>query len=399
MINKLKSKVFFILMFSISFIVLGTILIFAYLNYNNTINAATSTLESFNDFSKMQGIDREPKIDESTDVSGNQEIKEPNAYYFMIDNGRIIDDGGRKNKEVESYALSAYSKNKESGIIDNYVYKTKQMKDTRVMIAIIENNSISARIKLIYIISAIGSILAILVTYIISKKLTNMIVQPVAETMEKQKQFISDASHELKTPLAVIEANVEVLESNVGESKWMTYIKSEINSMDKLINNLLFLAKAENTNNDVKKEKFNLSEEINMVGAMFESMAYEKKVKIKSKVAENIDFIGNKEDIKHVVSVLIDNAIMHTKEDGEVILELEKEKGNIVIQVKNQGDPIPEEEREKIFERFYRIDKSRNRKEKRYGLGLAIAKSIVNQYKGKIDVNCKDGYTTFKVIF
>ena len=400
MINKLKSKVFFILMFSISFIVLGTILIFAYLNYNNTINAATSTLESFNDFSKMQGIDREPKIDESTDVSSsNQEIKEPNAYYFMIDNGRIIDDGGRKNKEIESYALSAYSKNKESGIIDNYVYKTKQMKDTRVMIAIIENNSISARIKLIYIISAIGSILAILVTYIISKKLTNMIVQPVAETMEKQKQFISDASHELKTPLAVIEANVEVLESNVGESKWMTYIKSEINSMDKLINNLLFLAKAENTNNDVKKEKFNLSEEINMVGAMFESMAYEKKVKIKSKVAENIDFIGNKEDIKHVVSVLIDNAIMHTKEDGEVILELEKEKGNIVIQVKNQGDPIPEEEREKIFERFYRIDKSRNRKEKRYGLGLAIAKSIVNQYKGKIDVNCRDGYTTFKVIF
>lgn len=112
----------------------------------------------------------------------------------------------------------------------------------------------------------------------------------------------------------------------------------------KLINNLLFLAKAENTNNNVKKEKFNLSEEINMVVAMFESMAYEKKVKIKSKVAENIDFIGNKEDIKHVVSVLIDNAIKHTKEDGEVILELEKE-------------------------------------------------------KGKIDVNCKDGYTTFKVIF
>ncbi len=126
----------------------------------------------------------------------------------------------------------------------------------------------------------------------------------------------------------------------------------------------------------LKKEKFNLSEEINMVGAMFESMAYEKKVKIKSKVAENIDFIGNKEDIKYVVSVLIDNAIMHTKEDGEVILELKKEKGNIVIQVKNQGDPIPEEEREKIFERFYRIDKCRNRKEKRYGLGLAIAKSI-----------------------
>ena len=112
------------------------------------------------------------------------------------------------------------------------------------------------------------------------------------------------------------------------------------------------MAKAENTNNNVKKEKFNLSEEINMVGAMVEGMDYEKKVKIKSKVAENIDFIGNKEDIKHVVSVLIDNAIKHTKEDGEVILELEKEKENIVIQVKNQGESIPEDERKKYLKGF-----------------------------------------------
>lgn len=221
-------------------------------------------------------------------------------------------------------------------------------------------------------------------------------VKPVEETMEKQKQFISDASHELKTPLAVIEANVDVIEAQTGKSKWLTYIQSEIASMDKLINNLLFLAKTENTNKLQSAENFDLSEEVNLVSSMFESMAYEKKISVQYDIQDNIKFNGNKEDIKQVLSVLIDNAIMHTKEKGKIIIKLEKDK-NIILQVKNEGDPIPEEEQEKIFERFYRVDKARNRKQKRYGLGLSIAKSIVEQYNGKIEVNCKEGVTTFKV--
>lgn len=188
-------------------------------------------------------------------------------------------------------------------------------------------------------------------------------VKPVEETIEKQKQFISDASHELKTPLAVIEANVDVIETQNGKSKWLTYIQSEISSMDKLISNLLLLAKTDNMSQLKQIETFNLSEEVNLVSSMFESMAYEKKISIQYNVQDNIKFNGNKEDIKQILSVLIDNAIMHTKENGKVIIELEKEK-NITLQVKNEGEPIPEKERENIFERFYRVDKARNRKEK-----------------------------------
>lgn len=188
-------------------------------------------------------------------------------------------------------------------------------------------------------------------------------VKPVEETIEKQKQFISDASHELKTPLAVIEANVDVIETQNGKSKWLTYIQSEISSMDKLISNLLLLAKTDNMSQLKQIETFNLSEEVNLVSSMFESMAYEKKISIQYNVQYNINFNGNKEDIKQILSVLIDNAIMHTRENGKVIIELEKEK-NITLQVKNEGEPIPEEERENIFERFYRVDKARNRKEK-----------------------------------
>ena len=107
---------------------------------------------------------------------------------------------------------------------------------------------------------------------------------------------------------------------------------------------------------------------------------------------------ANKEELKQVLSILIDNAIKHTKENGKVTIELNNEKNNVLMQVKNEGEPIPEEEKDKIFERFYRVDKSRNRKEKRYGLGLAIAKSIIESYKGKIEVYCIDGITAFKVI-
>ena len=397
MIKKLESKVFWILMVSISTIVLGVIILFAILNYNNTINAATSMLDRFDNFFRMPNDERT----QTNNDDNRMEIDLSETYTYMIENGKIVDSIGNKNEDIEQYVYKAYKQNKEKGIVGNYVYKvrTSKMKDERATIILMEDESVVTRIKFIYIYAISGSIILIIIAYAISKKVSNMIVKPVKETMESQKRFISDASHELKTPLAVIEANADVLESNIGKSKWMEYIQSEIASMDKLINNLLFLAKVENVKELKEKENFDLTQEVKMTASMFESMAYERKVKIEDKIEENVNFNGNKEDIKQVLSVLIENAIMHTKENGKIVVELNKEKGATVLQVSNEGEEIPKEEREKIFERFYRVDKSRNRKEKRYGLGLAIAKSIVVEgYNGKIGVDCKDGVTTFKVI-
>lgn len=153
----------------------------------------------------------------------------------------------------------------------------------------------------------------------------------------------------------------------------------------------------ENVDNIQERKIFDVSKETEMTISMFESMAYERNVKLSSKIQENIMVNGNKEDIEHILSTLIDNAIKHTESGNEVIVELSKEKNELIIQVKNEGKEIPEKEREKIFERFYRIDKSRNRNEKRYGLGLAIAKSTVKKYNGNIKVLYKDGFTIFKV--
>ena len=260
-----------------------------------------------------------------------------------------------------------------------------------------ENKTVVMQIKKIIIFSVLGCIVSLIIIYSIAKKLSVVIVKPIQETFEKQKQFISDASHELKTPLVVIEANTDVLEGQVGNNKWISYIQNEIDSMNKLINELLLLAKMENVGELKEYKELDISKETEIIVSMFESMAYEKNVLLKSDVQENIMLNGNKEDVEHILSTLIDNAIKHTEKSKEVIVELKKNKNSIIWQIKNMGEPIPEDEREKIFERFYRIDKSRNRKEKRYGLGLAIAKSTVKRYGGSIEVLYKNGFTIFRV--
>ena len=131
----------------------------------------------------------------------------------------------------------------------------------------------------------------------------------------------------------------------------------------------------------------------------FESLIFEKNIKLTYNIEKNIFFKCDSKGIKQVIGILMDNAIKHSIENGEIIVNLKKDKRNTIMEVSNKGKEIPKEERARIFERFYRADESRNRAENRYGLGLAIAKNIVNNHEGKISVNCENGYTIFKLTF
>ena len=217
---------------------------------------------------------------------------------------------------------------------------------------------------------------------IISLNITKRIVKPVNEAFIRQKQFIYDASHELKTPIAIISASTEMLEKNPKEKKWLDNIKTENSRMNKLVISLLDLSK-------VIKNK----------ALTFESLIYENSLELDVDVVNDIMFNCNEDRIKELLSILMDNAIKHSLPNSQITVKLSKEKNNIYLSVKNKGKEIPISEREKIFERFYRLDKSRNRDDNRYGIGLSIAKNIVINHNGTISVNCKDGYTTFMVNF
>ena len=428
MIEKLRKRIFYIIMISLSAIVLGTIIIYSTVSYRNSINATISMVDrfvempeferkekNFEDFNNanisndnIQNNETNVSIESNVETETTEKVQPRSKiqnsdvegiYFITIENSKVIENSDISNNyKIEEYALKLSSKSSKTGIIGNYVYKVETNRNGVTNVILIENTKTITHVRTIIITSILVAVLALTIIYILAKFIANFLVKPVKETFEKQKQFISDASHELKTPLAVIEANADVLENEIGENKWIKYIQNEIDSMSNLISELLLLTKVENVDDLREYEKFDLSKQVEMSLSVFESMAFEKNVKIISNIKENIIFNGNKEDMDHVISTLTDNAIKHSEPEKNVEVNLNKIRNEIIIEVKNEGDPIPEEEREKIFERFYRIDKSRNRKEKRYGLGLAIANSIVKKYNGKIIVNCQDGFTIFKVV-
>lgn len=390
MIRNLSQKIFLVIMISLSIVVLGIIILFASFNYNNTIKTSTMMLNRF-----VIDEPRKPdSIKENDDIK--LDINMAGVYVFTVEDNKIT-YSNFENIPLKQYALKASKEKSDDGIISKYIYKIMREKD-KITVIFMEDENVINHTKVILVLAVLVSFVALIVIYCTAKKISKVIVKPIEETFEKQKQFVSDASHELKTPLAVIEANADVLENEIGTNKWLKYIQNEIESMNKLINELLLLAKIENIDNVKNAEKFDVSKETEIIVSMFESMAYEKKITLSSNIKENIFMNGNKEDLEHILSTLLDNAIKHTESLGKVTVELSKDKNSIVLQVKNTGKPIPENEREKIFERFYRVDKSRNRKEKRYGLGLAICKSTVQKYNGKIEVICADGVTNFRTI-
>ena len=390
MIDKLRKRIFWIIQISLSVIILGILILFTTYNYRNTITSSTMFMDRLE-----RRIDiKEDKINESSDERNYRYIE--GVYIVEVDNNNVISKSDDITDEIKNYAIQASNSNFDEGYIGNYIYNVRKIGTNGKEVTLIESESTINQLKATIIISIVIGVLGLILIYIIAKEISKTIVKPVEASFEKQKQFVSDASHELKTPLAVIEANADVLQDKVGENKWITYIQNEVQSMNKLVNDLLVLARMEKTDS-LNNQKFDLSREVQMSVSVFESMIYEKKIKLETNINEGIEFNGDKEDIKHIISIILDNAIKHTEENNEIIINVLKEKNNVKIVVMNQGEAIPEEEREKIFERFYRVDKARSRSEKRYGLGLSIAKGIVDKYKGTIEATSKDGFTSFIV--
>ena len=264
-------------------------------------------------------------------------------------------------------------------------------------LVIFDNSKIKKSLQLSLEISIlIFSILELLII-IGSKYLTSWLIKPVKESFDKQKQFIADASHELKTPLSVIVASSEAIDIDEKNSKCLKNIEYETNRMNLLISKLLSLAKSEQRKK-VRLVNNNLTKIVELSLLTFEERAYEKNIKFNYNIEDNIFMLMDEDSIKELVEILLDNAIKHSKKKGTINLYLKKD-GQIILLIENEGEAIPKGEEEKIFERFYRVDKARSGKDNRYGLGLAIAKNIVLLHKGKIKASSMDGITTFQVTF
>ena len=232
-------------------------------------------------------------------------------------------------------------------------------------------------------------VLSLIVLFFISLYFTNKAINPLEETFKKQKQFIADASHELRTPLAIIKTNISLLKENDLETiksqrKWLDYIDSQSNRMSTLINEMLSLANLDVKRNGQEKININLSKMLSDILLVFEVIIFEKGLILEEKIKDNIFINAESNQIKKLISILMDNAIKYTNDNGKISIILRSEKNRAKLIIKNTGEGIRKEHLEKIFERFYRVDDSRDRKTGGYGLGLSIAKAIVNDNNGKI---------------
>lgn len=296
--------------------------------------------------------------------------------------------------ELEAFALDVYKDGGDYGRKNNLAYYNAE-KNGYTLVTFMDNTVVNENALTLFRYTLIFGGAALVLFFFLSLFLARKIVKPLEESYNKQKQFISDAGHELKTPVAVVSANAELLSRELGDNRWLANIQYENERMGMLVTQLLELARTENV--EPQKEHLDFSRLVEGEALPFESVAFEKGLTLSSNIAPEINVEGNSTQLRQLVSILIDNAVRHSEAAGEVYLNLSAEHGSARLSVINKGEEIPKEEREKIFERFYRMDTVRNGEDKHYGLGLAIAKAIVISHKGSISVDCYDGLVEFNV--
>lgn len=286
---------------------------------------------------------------------------------------------------LQEYATSLASDickgNTDKGLVDGYKYKVGQYGDGKIIAFVDCARDISA-INLLRNISLSILVISMIVTFVIASLFSKVALKPVEESYNKQKRFITDASHEIKTPLAVIDANTEILEMENGESEWTKSTKNQIARLTNLTNSLVSLARMDEGNLALEMEEFSLS---NLILEEYENyipLAIMRNKKMEEKIEKNVKFVGNEQYIRQMIGIFLDNAIKYSADDSVIELSLSA-KRKIVIRNKAVGLKKDKNYNE-LFERFYRMDSSRNSSTGGYGIGLSLAKSIILMHKGKV---------------
>ena len=298
------------------------------------------------------------------------------------------------DSDLEKLAGDIIKGSRVTGTVDNLVFY-KSDKGSYMLVTYMDNTiineSASTLLRYTFIFGSIAMVLFFFLSVFLAKK----IVKPLEDSYKKQKQFISDAGHELKTPVSVVSVNAELLAKEIGDNRWLANIQYENERMGMLVGQLLKLARTESVSPQMEEVDF--SRLVNGESLPFESVAFEKGLALNCNIENEIRIKGDSVQLKQVVSILLDNAIRHSDGGSEIKLELAKEHNLARLSVINAGEEISREHRSEIFERFYRIDTARNGGDKHYGLGLAIAKAIVTAHKGRIEVLCYNGLVEFRV--
>ena len=334
------------------------------------------------------------------------------VFSVTVEDGTVvsINDGGHVDVSEETAAQAAQEAmdaEQDSGVLSDLGLRLlmEEKPDGTIRIAFADLSWERSTLRTLFLTCLLIWLLAMAAFFFVSLFLASLALRPVEKAWKQQRQFIADASHELKTPLTVILANTGIVLAHPSDtvdsqSKWLGYTQEEARQMKGLVEDLLFLAKSDSARLPTHPAQVDLSQLVQGCLLPFEPVAFEAGVALESHIDPGLTLTGDEGQLRRLVRILLDNAVKYAGPPHPAVrVALTRQQDKLRLTVHNTGDPIPPEHLPHLFERFYRADAARDRAQGGYGLGLAIAKSITETHRGKISVtSTPDSGTTFTVL-
>lgn len=293
-------------------------------------------------------------------------------------------------EEAQTYATAALEKGEERGWLENFRYKVYPTAGGTAVVFINGTDARELNQRFLLTASAVfiaGSVVVLLLVILFSKRA----VKPAVESYQKQKQFVTDANHELKTPLTLIQTNLDIMESENGPNEWLSDIREETGIMAELVNRLVTLSRMDEEQSTLEMHLFSLSEAVNETAAAFAGTIRERGVTLEQNVPPEVTCIGNEAAIRQLISILMDNAVKYCDKGGTIRVRLSGGR-HPLLTLENSYAAVDSIPLDRLFDRFYRADRARTYGSG-FGVGLSIAKAIAEKHRGEITVSGLDGRT------
>lgn len=399
MINKLKRR--FLLLGTVFMFVLMSVLVLIMnlVNYREVAQESDSVIDMLSQpnlpFFGEQGSSGSDETDLFIPPGMSPEVPYESRFFIVTaSDGTVRFELSRiislDQDTAKAYITKALESGKERGFIGDYRYR-KTEDESGFRLVFLDCGRKLDQFRSFLWISVIVGLCGCLLAFILFALSARRIVAPIAEGYEKQKRFISDAGHEIKTPLTIINANVDLLELD-GEKEELSEIREQTKRLTGLTNDLVMLSKMEEAEHTLKKIDFPLSDLVSETAASFRAPAAARGLSLETVIEPGVTLYGAPDSIRRLVSVLLDNAVKYSKEGGSVKLGLTPHRKQAVLTVSNDAaEPVNEGDLAHIFDRFYRADASRNSSTGGHGIGLSIAKAIVEAHGGSISASTKTG--------
>lgn len=318
--------------------------------------------------------------------------------YFSVQltaNGTVTSTNITKIAAINSetaceYAIQVWNMHKTSGFLSSYRYLNQENTDGSLIIFVDCSRNLST-FYAFFLNSIFVSLLGLFSVFLLVLFFSRLVMKPVSESYEKQRQFITDAGHEIMTPLAIIDANREILEMEYGESEWSQSIGRQTSRLTELTNSLIYLSRMEEAESHLQYSDFSISDLARETADSFQMLASAQGKQFSAKITPSLSYYGDEPSVCRLFSILLENAIKYSPPQGSIEVTLDKRGKNIRFMVYNTAEEIPPDSLPHLFDRFYRTDSSRNSETGGYGIGLSIARAVTAAHKGKITAESPDG--------